>query len=135
MYGVIHNRCIHLFPENCNLCQIRISCNEMCSEELKCFPGNSSPGSLGSWNSNSSQIRSFWQDIYFFNGPIHHYLFKRPPTFFYESKFDISVQNFFFIWLSCKKKKYIYIYISVLMRNKGLAIPLTWSKEAWCNQI
>ena len=64
---VLRNRCINLCPEKCNLGQIPICCQEMCSEQLKCFPVSSSTRSLGSWNSNFSQMSIFFAKYCFQN--------------------------------------------------------------------
>ena len=39
---VLHNGCINFCPEKCNLGKIPIASQEMCFQQLKCFPVSSS---------------------------------------------------------------------------------------------
>ena len=55
----LRNQCIHLCPKKFNQGQKPIPSKEMSSEKIKCFPVSSRTRSLGSWNSNISQILFF----------------------------------------------------------------------------
>ena len=75
---VLHNRCINIFPEKCNLGQIPIASQAMCSERLKYFPVSSSTSSLESWNQNLNKFQCILVPIPFF---IHNFIimFSRDP--------------------------------------------------------
>ena len=64
---VLHIQCINLCPEKCILGQILIYCQELGSEQLKCFPVSSSTRSLGEVKFKlQSSSANFLQNIYIF---------------------------------------------------------------------
>ena len=86
---VLGNRCINIFSEKCILGQIPIAYQELCSEQLKCFPVNSSSKSSGELKSKSPVSTYFRHNIIVLC-LICQYLTQRPKTGFKITMFIID---------------------------------------------
>ena len=95
---VLGNRCINLCPEKCILSEIPIACQEMCSEQLKCFPISSSTMSLGQLKSKLlPNPAHFGKNYFFIKSPMCHCLFYIPPLGLSEkvyTTFQDKYQNY-----------------------------------------
>ena len=87
---VLVNRCLNLCTEKCFLSQIPITSQEMCSEQLECFPFSTL--SLEEWKSKHQASPAHLKpNNSSKNSLIHNYLVERPAIFPYKTTMAISV--------------------------------------------